>query len=52
MSVRLSWLVLLDSADIEAVWATPLALSEALLKPLTYLVLSVTARLCGPWPAA
>ena len=45
MSVRLSWLVLVASAVLEAMWATALGLSEGFSRPLPSLVFAVTATL-------
>ncbi|WP_120522052.1 DMT family transporter [Arthrobacter celericrescens] len=45
MSQRLSWLVLLASAVLEAVWATALGLSEGFSQLLPSLVFAVTATL-------
>ena len=45
MSARLSWLVLLASAVLEAVWATALGLSEGFSQLLPSLVFAVTATL-------
>lgn len=40
-----SWLVLLASAVLEAVWATSLGLSDGLTRPLPTVVFAVTAAL-------
>jgi quaternary ammonium compound-resistance protein SugE len=40
-----SWLVLLASAVLEAVWATALGLSDGLTRPLPTVVFAVTAAL-------
>jgi len=45
MSQRLSWLVLLASAVLEAVWATALGLSEGFSILLPSVVFAVTATL-------
>src|SRR6478609_8305369 len=42
-SAAMSWLILLASAVLEAVWATALGLSDGFSRPLPTLVFAVTA---------
>jgi quaternary ammonium compound-resistance protein SugE len=44
-SAAMSWLILLASAVLEAVWATALGLSDGFSRPLPTLVFAVTATL-------
>src|SRR6478672_5417153 len=44
-SAAMSWMILLASAVLEAVWATALGLSEGFSRPLPTLVFAVTATL-------
>ena len=44
-SAAMSWMILLASAVLEAVWATALGLSDGFSRPLPTLVFAVTATL-------
>ena len=44
-SAAISWMILLASAVLEAVWATALGLSDGFSRPLPTLVFAVTATL-------